>query len=184
MKETLDLVHVIVWILNERRLVDMEEIRAWDGKWKQGYIEYLTKEDGYRHLETHRLGGWVKGAALNKTLKDIYSEYGTKRGMDQVILINDKVIDELTDVLIKIAVKEIRGRVQKMDKEEKERLYEFVKLARAKDDRVEREKDLTRYQSDVRNDAAQEELKTYALIRRLGVALKLSDFKLLLNKIS
>ena len=44
MKETIELVHVLVWILNERRLVDMEEIRAWDGKWKQGYIEYLAKE--------------------------------------------------------------------------------------------------------------------------------------------
>ena len=184
MKETLDLVHVLVWILNERRLVDMEEIRAWDGKWKQGYIEYLTKEDGYRHLETHRLGGWVKGAALNRTLKDIYSEYGTKRGTDQVILINDKVIEEMTDELIKVAVKELRGQIQKMDKGQKERLYEFVKLARAKDDRVEREKDLTRYQSEVRNEAVQDELKTYALIRRLGVALKPDEFKLLLNKIS
>ena len=184
MKETIELVHVLVWILNERRLVDMEEIRAWDGKWKQGYIEYLTKEDGYRHLETHRLGGWVKGAALNKTLKDIYSEYGTKRGTDQVILINDKVIEEMTDELIKVAVKELRGQIQKMDKGQKERLYEFVKLARAKDDRVEREKDLTRYQSEVRNEAVQDELKTYALIRRLGVALKPDEFKLLLNKIS
>ena len=183
MKESVDLVHVLLWIVGANKIQRIQEIVARDGKWRDGSVRFLT-DSGYRLIETFMMGGWVKTTQLNKALKEIYKEYGTERGEDQVIELNDTVIQDLTTILEKAAIKAIREIVKGLNKESKERLYDFVKIANTDNNSESRDKALLRYTASVMKEYTKEEHRVYSLIRKLGTILDKKEFRFVLGKIS
>lgn len=187
MKRTINLAHVIKWILDEQLSVWNFEIWALDGKWKKGYIEYgdrTKREEGlYEILTLDPFNGWIKSfSEVVKELKKIYKEYGTQEGNDQVIVIDAEVIRELKKEMIACVIERIRELVPKMSKEEKERLYQKVKIGLKEKDYIRREKEWRRVLRS--HIPGEEEMEASLLLKRMNMVLDNKDMTYILNKIS